>query len=199
MIHDQSLSMFLWAKASMTTIYVQNRSPHKILRNMTPEEAFTGVKPEVGHFMIFGCPVYIHVPKEKWSKLEPSGRKGTFVGYSESSKSYRIYISGQRQIEVSRDVSFGEEVSFRKSRRSHMEIDSEREEEMVSSPPDPSTVQREPVETAELVDSIDPVHPIDDPKEITVGRKRLVLACQTLQEVELSCKKRYPPCFPPSK
>jgi transposase InsO family protein len=146
MIHDQSLPMFLWAEASMTAVYVQNRSPHKILKNMTPEEAFTGVKPEVGHFRIFGCLVYIHVPKEKRTKLDPSGRKGTFVGYSESSKAYQIYIPGQRQIEVSRDVSFEEEVAFRRSRGSHMEIDSERQEEMVSSPPHPSTVQREPVE-----------------------------------------------------
>jgi hypothetical protein len=96
MIHDQSLPMFLWAEASMTAVYVQNRSPHKSLRNITHEEVFTEVKPEVGHFRIFGCPVYIHVPKEKRSKLEPSGRKGTFVGYSESSKAYRIYISCQR-------------------------------------------------------------------------------------------------------
>jgi hypothetical protein len=27
----------------------------------TPKEAFTGVKPEIGHFKIFGCPIYIHV------------------------------------------------------------------------------------------------------------------------------------------
>ena len=78
----------------MTAVYVQNRSPHKTLRNMTPEEAFTGVKPEVGHFRIFGCLVYIHIPKEKRTKLDPSGRKGTFVGYSETSKAYRIYIPG---------------------------------------------------------------------------------------------------------
>jgi hypothetical protein len=63
--------MFPWEKESMTTVYVQNRSPHKTLRNMMSEEAFTGVKPEVGHFRIFGCPVYIHVPKEKRIKLDP--------------------------------------------------------------------------------------------------------------------------------
>jgi hypothetical protein len=96
MIHDQNLPMILWAEASMTAVYVQNMSPHQILKNMTPEEAFTGVKPEVGHFRIFGCPTYFHVPKEKRTKLDPSGRKGTFVGYSESSKAYRIYIPGQR-------------------------------------------------------------------------------------------------------
>jgi hypothetical protein len=28
--------------------------------------------------------VYIHVPKEKRTKLEPSGKKGTFMGYRES-------------------------------------------------------------------------------------------------------------------
>ena len=92
MIYDQSLPMFLWAEASITTVYVQNRCPHKIVKNTTPEEAFTKVKPEVGHLRIFGCPVYIHVPKEKKTKLEPSRKKGTFVGYSESSMAYRIYI-----------------------------------------------------------------------------------------------------------
>jgi hypothetical protein len=53
---------------------------------MTLEEAFTRFNPKVGHFEIFGCSVYIHVPKEKRTKLDPSGRKGTFVGYNESSK-----------------------------------------------------------------------------------------------------------------
>jgi hypothetical protein len=85
---------------------------------MTPEEAFIGVKPKVGHFRIFGCQVYFHVPKEKRTKLDPSGRKGTFVGYNESSKAYQIYISGQRHIKVSRDVIFGEEIAFRRSRES---------------------------------------------------------------------------------
>jgi hypothetical protein len=86
--------------------------------------------------MIFGCLVYIHIPKEKRKKLDPSRRKGTFVGYSKSSKAHRIYILGQRQIEVSRDVSFEEEVSFKRYRGSHMDIDNEKEE-MVSYPPHP--------------------------------------------------------------
>jgi hypothetical protein len=101
MIHDQSLPMHLWAKASSTAVYVQNRSPHKILGNKTPEEVFTGKKLEVSYLRIFGCTVYIHVPKEKRTKLEPSRRKGIFLGYGETSKGYRIYNHGQRQIEIS--------------------------------------------------------------------------------------------------
>jgi hypothetical protein len=84
------------------------------------------VKPKVGHFRIFGCLVYIHIPKEKRTKLDPSGRKGIFVGYNESLKAYWIHILGHRKIEVSRDVTFEEEVVFRRYRGSHMEIDSER-------------------------------------------------------------------------
>ena len=49
MIHDQSLPMFLWAEASKTVVYLQNKCTHKIVKNITPEEALTGVKPEVGH------------------------------------------------------------------------------------------------------------------------------------------------------
>ena len=55
---------------------------------MTPKQSFTGMKLEVGHLLIFGCLVYIHVPKDKRTNLEPSGNKGTFVEYSESSKAY---------------------------------------------------------------------------------------------------------------
>jgi hypothetical protein len=47
MIHDQDLPMFLWAKACKTTVYVQNKSPHKIFGDKTHEEAFTGVKPKI--------------------------------------------------------------------------------------------------------------------------------------------------------
>jgi hypothetical protein len=180
MIHDQNLPMILWAEASMTAVYIQNRSPHKILRNMTPEEAFTGVKPEVGHFRIFECPVYFNVPKEKRTKLDPSGRKGTFVGYSESSKAYRIYIPGQRQIEVNRDVTFEEEIAFQRSRKYQMEIDSEKKEDTIHSPP--SAVQRET--GIDPVDSVDPVAPVDVPRDIAVGQKRPTWAQQTLQEAE---------------
>lgn len=51
-------------------------------------------KPEVSHLRIFGCLVYINVPKDKRTKLDPSGRKGIFVGHSETSKAYIIYIPG---------------------------------------------------------------------------------------------------------
>jgi hypothetical protein len=46
----------------------------------------------------------IHIPKEKRNKLDPSGKKGIFVGYCEVSKAFRIYIPGHRHIEISREI-----------------------------------------------------------------------------------------------
>jgi hypothetical protein len=98
LLNDQGLSMFLWGEVAMTKIYVQNIIPHHILKDMTLEVAFSGKKPNVENLRIFGCPVYSHIPKDKRNKLEPSGKKGIFVGYSDSSKSYRIYILEQHKI-----------------------------------------------------------------------------------------------------
>jgi hypothetical protein len=114
-MNDQGLSMYLWGEAAMTTIYVQNISTHHMLKDMTLEEAFSGNKPNVENLRIFGCPVYIHIPKDKIKKLEPLGKKGIFVGYSESSKAYIIYIPEQHKVEVSRDVTLNEKMAFKKS------------------------------------------------------------------------------------
>eukprot|EP01018_Ginkgo_biloba_P023326 Gb_30542 [translate_table: standard] len=118
MLHNQGLPFFLWAEACNTIVYIQNRSPHMVLGSKTPEEAFTGKKLEVGHFQIFGCLTYSHVPSEKRTKLEPTAEKGIFVGYDKTSKAYRIYITALRKTIVQRDVRFEEDRAFRKSRES---------------------------------------------------------------------------------
>jgi hypothetical protein len=115
MMYDQNLPLSLWAEVASTALFIQNRCPHKALEEKTQEEVFTGKKPSVDHLRIFRSPVYIHITKEKRTKLEPSGKKGAFVGYSETSKAYRIYVPRQKFIEVNRDVTFHEEATFRRS------------------------------------------------------------------------------------
>ena len=63
MLHDQYLPMHIWAKAAKTMVYVQNRTPHRVIKNKTPEEVFSDKKPKVIHLRIFSCLVYIHIPK----------------------------------------------------------------------------------------------------------------------------------------
>ena len=72
--------------------------------------------------------------------MEPSGKKGIFVGYSETSKTYIIYVPGQRFIKVSKDVTFHEEVAFKHSKESQQDTEME-----------------EPEEPLDQVDTMDPI------------------------------------------
>jgi hypothetical protein len=121
MIHDQDIPMHLWVEAARITMYVQNKLSYSALGFKTPKEMFSKKKPEVSHLKIFGCPLFVHIPKERRTKLDPSGKKGLFVGYCEVSKAFRIYIPGYHHIEISRDVTFDEGATLKKSRRCHLE------------------------------------------------------------------------------
>jgi hypothetical protein len=94
---------------------------HSALGFKTIEEMFSGKNPEVRHLKLFGCPVFVHISKEKRTKLDPSGNKGIFVGYYEVSKAFIIYIPGYDHIEISRYVAFDEYATLKKSRRCHLE------------------------------------------------------------------------------
>ena len=109
MLHDQSLPFFLWVEACNTVVYLQNRSPHRAVGNKTSEESFTGKKPMVIHFRIFGFPTYSRVPFEKRTKFESTTERGIFVGYDETSKAFCIYLPSQRKVVVRREVRFEEE------------------------------------------------------------------------------------------
>ena len=42
MLHDQDLPMHLWEEETRIVVYVQNRTPHRVLDNKILEEAFSG-------------------------------------------------------------------------------------------------------------------------------------------------------------
>ncbi|CAL9024982.1 unnamed protein product [Prunus brigantina] len=46
-------------------IHILNRSPTFSVKNMTPQEAWSGRKPSVDHFKVFGCIAYAHILDEK--------------------------------------------------------------------------------------------------------------------------------------
>jgi hypothetical protein len=94
---------------------------HSALGFKTLEEMFSEKKPEVSHLKVFGCPVFIHISKENRNKLEPSGKKGIFVGYCEASKAFSIYIPSHHHIDISGNVTFDEYAMLNKSRICQLE------------------------------------------------------------------------------
>ena len=76
---------------------------------MTPEEAWSGRKPAVNHFKIFGCIAYAHIPDQKRKKLDDKAEKCVFFGVSDASKAYKLFNPFTKKVVTSRDVVFYEE------------------------------------------------------------------------------------------
>ena len=58
--------------------------------------------------------------KKILTKMDLSRNKGIFVGYCEVSKAFRIYITRLHHMEISRDVTFDEEVAVKRSESASM-------------------------------------------------------------------------------
>ncbi len=112
MLNEKNLPNYIWAEVVAIAVYIMNRTPIATVHGMTPEEKFTGKKPDVSHLRMFSCIAYVHVPNEKRSKLNPKAKKCIFIGYSLKQKGYRCFNHSIQKLQVSRDVVFNEMVSW---------------------------------------------------------------------------------------
>jgi len=85
---EKGVPRSFWPEAVIWVIHILNRSPTLAVKNVTLEEAWSGIKPSVSYFRIFGCIGYVHVPDQKRSKLDD---KSVLLGVSEESKAYKLF------------------------------------------------------------------------------------------------------------
>ena len=74
MLSNVDLTQGFWAEAMMIAIHLIHRSSNSMLDGGVLEEAWTGKRPSYDHLCVFECEAYVHVPREKHSKLEPKAR-----------------------------------------------------------------------------------------------------------------------------
>ena len=79
---DYKLDKSFWAKALSTAVYIRNRCPTRSISQVTPYEALMSERPKVGHFRVFGCSAFSHIPKHERRKLDFKSRRCFFLGYS---------------------------------------------------------------------------------------------------------------------
>lgn len=106
MIINAQLQNYFWGEAVVTAAHIINRSPTKTLSYVSPEEIWSGKKPDLSYMKVFGCKAMVHIPKERRQKLDPKSRELIFVGYSDSVKGYRFIDPKTKQSVMSRDVVF---------------------------------------------------------------------------------------------
>lgn len=69
---EKNLPRKFWPEAAKWTCHVLNRSMTNAVKDMVPEECWSGIKPSVGYFRIFGCIGHVHVPDQRRIKLDKS-------------------------------------------------------------------------------------------------------------------------------
>jgi len=109
MLSESNLPKSLWAEAVNTAAFLRNRCPTKVLNGMTPEELWSGRKPDVKFLRIFGSEATVLNKGTGLSKLDTKGIEAVIVGYSTESKAYRLWKRGTKTIIKSRDVRINEE------------------------------------------------------------------------------------------
>ena len=71
MLEHADLSIEYWGKAVMTAAFLRNRCPTRATGNdKSPYECWTQKKPLLKNLKVFGCHAYVHVPRERRSKLD---------------------------------------------------------------------------------------------------------------------------------
>ncbi|KAL6338345.1 hypothetical protein AAG906_018715 [Vitis piasezkii] len=80
MLSEKQVPKNFWPEAVNWTAHVLNRSPTLAVKGVTPEEAWSGVKPNVDYFRVFGCIGHVHVPDNKRKKLDDKSFQCVLLG-----------------------------------------------------------------------------------------------------------------------
>jgi hypothetical protein len=76
------------------------------LKEKTPYELLNGRKPNTAYFQVFGCKCYILKKDTRLGKFEKKCDKGFLLGYSTTSKAYRVWNLASGILEEIQDVEF---------------------------------------------------------------------------------------------
>ncbi|KXZ45879.1 hypothetical protein GPECTOR_49g463 [Gonium pectorale] len=155
LLKEDKLPLSFWGDAFIMASHLRNRSPvHK--RDQTPWELFTGQVPDVSGFRVFGCRAYVHIPKQKRTKLgltkfDTVARPGIYIGPAVNAKAYRILLD-DGTVQISRDVTFDEFVHVKPEKPVLWEEDSPKvpapEEEAAEERAEPAVAHEVPVPPA---------------------------------------------------
>uniref|UniRef100_A0A3Q7XZQ9 Uncharacterized protein LOC113786557 n=1 Tax=Cicer arietinum TaxID=3827 RepID=A0A3Q7XZQ9_CICAR len=107
MLSDSNLPKYFWADAVNTACYVSNRVIIRPILKKTPYELYKGRKPNISHFHIFGCKCFVlNNGKDNLGKFDEKADEGIFLGYSLSSKAFRVFNKRTLLVEESMHVTF---------------------------------------------------------------------------------------------
>ena len=108
MLNENNLPKYFWAEVVNTSCYVLNRILLRLILKKTPYELWKNKKSNISYFKIFGCKCFILNTKDNLGKFDAKSDVGIFIGYSTSSKTFRVFNKRTMVVEESIHVIFDE-------------------------------------------------------------------------------------------
>ncbi|CAL9028710.1 unnamed protein product [Prunus brigantina] len=113
MLNSKNLAKHCWGLFPVNTAcYISNRVFVRSGTKQTPYEIWKGKKPNVSYFRVFGSTCYILRDREHLAKFDSKCDKGIFLGYSTSSRAYRVYNCRSRTIIESINVTIDDFAAY---------------------------------------------------------------------------------------
>ena len=78
--------------------------------------------PTIGYFKVFGCKCFILNTKDNLGKFDFKLDDGIFLGYSQTSKAYRVFNKRTLVVEVSMNIIFYEANPFKRNDNDDVEM-----------------------------------------------------------------------------
>ena len=91
LLYNKNVAKHLWGEAINTACHTVNSVYFRPGTKRTPYDLWTGRKPNVKYFRIFGSTCFILKDRENVGKFSSRSDEGIFLGYSSTSKAYRVY------------------------------------------------------------------------------------------------------------
>ena len=118
MLKDANLPVELWVEAAQADVYIRNKvsnGPTIDGVQVSPEEAFTGIKPSIDHLRVWGCQAVSYMNPDslpqgtRRDKFMDRGRHCVFLGYVDgTAKQWLFWAPDMRKVIKSHRADFFE-------------------------------------------------------------------------------------------
>jgi hypothetical protein len=99
-----------WDEAFLSTTFLINRIPSKVVKFETPLERLYHTKPDYTSLRVFGCACWPNLRPYNKHKLAFRSKECAFLGYSNLHKGFKCLDISTGRVYISRDVTFDENV-----------------------------------------------------------------------------------------